>query len=280
MLEIRGVFQVAAEHVVHAPPSLFGGLGVRRAFGFDVAEPEPVRRNKIPGGTVKIVFALDGTVDGVRRDPSVLVIGMHDRGTTATHVGRMHSVQVQLGPLAARRLLGVPLSEFRNSAVCLDDLFGPSARGLAERLAETARWDERFALVADYLRTHGAHADIDPIVAAAVDSLHATRGAATVAELVAETGWSRRHFARRFGDQVGLSPKAYASLTRFDTALAWLTAADRDRAPDLGQLADRLGYYDQSHLTRDFHRFAGTTPGRLLLRHMSPSSKTTPAADS
>ncbi|MEV0338803.1 hypothetical protein AB0H49_07220 [Nocardia sp. NPDC050713] len=98
LLEARGAFQVAAEHVVHAPPALFGGLGVRRAFGFDVDQPEPARRNKIPGGTVKIVCALDGTVDGVRRDPSVLVMGMYDRGTTATHVGRMCSVQMEQPP--------------------------------------------------------------------------------------------------------------------------------------------------------------------------------------
>ncbi len=274
LLEVRGTLQVAAEHVVYARPALFEGLHTHRAFGFDVVEPGQVRRRKIPGGTVKIVFALDGTVDGVRRDPAGLVVGMYDRGTTATHEGRMWSAQLQLGPLAARRLLGVPLSEFRNTTLDAGDLFGRSARGLAERLAETPTWDGRFALIAAYLRDHSAHADSDPVVAAAVRRLHTTRGSVPIADLAADAGWSRRHFSRRFADQVGLSPKSYAALSRFTAALTLLTRADETHTPDLARIADTLGYYDQSHLTRDFRRFAGTTPGHLVRSDMSHSSKT------
>ncbi|WP_157555373.1 helix-turn-helix domain-containing protein [Nocardia crassostreae] len=273
LLEVRGAFQVSAEHVVHGSPGPFRGLGVRRVFGFDVLEPEPVQRRKIPGGTVKIVFALDGTVNGVSAGPSALVIGMHDRGGIATHAGRMCSAQVQLGPMAARRMLGIPLSEFRNDIVNLEDLFGSSARRFVERLAETPGWDERFALIADYLRSRCAEDDLDPVVAATVDRLRATHGAVPITALAADSGWSRRHLSRRFTDQIGLSPKTYASLTRFSAALAWLTD-DPDPAPDYGYLADRLGYFDQSHLTRDFQRFAGAPPGRLLHQAMSHSSNT------
>ncbi|MBL1073824.1 AraC family transcriptional regulator [Nocardia sp. 2] len=273
MLDVRGVFQVNAGHVRHAPPTGFAGLGVLRAFGFDVVEAEPVRRRKIPGGTVKIVFAMAGTVNGLSRGPAALVIGMHDRGGVATHSGRMCSAQLQLGPLAARRLLGVPLSEFRNGAVDLADLFGPQAQRFVERLAETPCWDERFALIADFLRARSAEADPDPVVAAAVARLRASRGRASITELATEIGWSRRHFARRFGDHIGLSPKSYASLARFSAALSRLTAAEAGGAPDLGELADQLGYYDQSHLTRDFQRYAGTSPARFH-QAMSLSSNT------
>ncbi|MEV6556552.1 helix-turn-helix domain-containing protein [Nocardia sp. NPDC051756] len=79
--------------------------------------------------------------------------------------------------------------------------------------------------------------------------------------MAAESGWSERHFRRRFAEQVGLPPKDYGSLLRFSAAL---TALTRDPRRDMCRLAGDFGYYDQSHLIRDFRRFAGAPPGRLL----------------
>ncbi|MFC9995429.1 helix-turn-helix domain-containing protein [Nocardia sp. NPDC127526] len=269
LAELRGTFQVGARHVVHSAPEVFGGLEVVRCFGFDVREPEPVRRRKIPGGTVKLVFALDGVFDGRAVEPTPLVVGLHDRGGTVEHSGRMVSVQVQLDPLTARRVLGVPLHELRNRAVDLADVVGPSARQLAQRLAETGEWDARFRLVSEYLRERVEATERDGEILDAVRRLRRTRGAVPVAALADEYGWSRRHFSRRFTDQVGLSPKSYGSLMRFSAALAALTTSGEH---ELSRIASELGYFDQSHLNRDFQRFAATTPGRLL--SMSQSSNT------
>jgi transcriptional regulator GlxA family with amidase domain len=74
-----------------------------------------------------------------------------------------------------------------------------------------------------------------------------------------ETGWSRRHVTQRFRRQLGLSPKAYARLLRFKHASALLVEEGSVRS--LAQVATEAGFYDQSHLTRDFATLAGTTPG-------------------
>ncbi|PXX65332.1 AraC family transcriptional regulator [Nocardia tenerifensis] len=271
LADLRGTYQVRAHQVVAAPSAAFAGLDVLRCFGFDVAEPNPVRRRKIPGGTVKLVFALEGTFEGRALDPTALVIGLHDRAGTAGHAGRMRSVQVQLDPLTARRVLGVPLDELRNGAVELGELHGPTVRRLAERLAETPTWTECFALVADYLRARTAEVEEDRAIAHAVRELRRSNGMRPVGELAAESGWSPRHFRRVFAEQVGLPPKDYSSLLRFSAAL---TALTRDPLRDMSALAGDFGYYDQSHLIREFRRFAGAPPGRLL--NMSYSSNTAP----
>jgi AraC-like DNA-binding protein len=74
-------------------------------------------------------------------------------------------------------------------------------------------------------------------------------------------GWSERHFAVQFREQVGVAPKAFARILRFARAVRLLTS---DRAPDLADLALACGYYDQAHFARDFRAFAGTTPTALL----------------
>lgn len=272
LADLRGTYQVDAHQVVHGPAGLFTGLDVIRCFGFDVAQPNPVRRRKIPGGTVKLVFALDGIFEGRPMPPHALVVGMHDRGGAAAHAGRMLSVQVQLAPLVARRLFRVPMDQLRNSTVDLAELVGRSAEVVTDRLAHARSWDERFGLVAEYLRDLSVtDTAVDPAITRVVHLLHRSRGGVAVTALADESGWSRRHFSRRFTDQVGLPPKDYASLTRFTAALSALAMAP---PVEMSVLAGDFGYYDQSHLIREFRRFAGAPPGRLLTPAMAHSSNT------
>jgi transcriptional regulator GlxA family with amidase domain len=74
-----------------------------------------------------------------------------------------------------------------------------------------------------------------------------------------ETGWSRRHVTERFRRQLGITPKAYARLLRFQEATALLMQPESTGS--LADVAMSSGYYDQSHLSRDFTALAGMTPG-------------------
>jgi transcriptional regulator GlxA family with amidase domain len=108
---------------------------------------------------------------------------------------------------------------------------------------------------------------VDPGLAHGWRTIEATRGRVGVAELAAELGWSRRHLAGRFRTEFGLSPKTVARTLRFGTAVALLR-----RTPhlDLASVAASCGYYDQSHLTREFGALAGCSP-RAWVREEFPS---------
>jgi transcriptional regulator GlxA family with amidase domain len=84
-----------------------------------------------------------------------------------------------------------------------------------------------------------------------------------VEQLVEVSGWSLRTLQRRFRSQLGVSPKWV--LARFRLQEAAL-ALERDPATDLAALAVRLGWYDQAHLTNDFRRMLGETPGQYASR--------------
>ncbi len=92
------------------------------------------------------------------------------------------------------------------------------------------------------------------IAAAALD-----RGT-SVGRAAALTGLSDRRLRSEFRAELGMSPKRYARLRRFESAVACV----RSRSPRrLSDVAADLGYADQSHMTRDFAEFAGVTPGSL-----------------
>jgi AraC-like DNA-binding protein len=159
--------------------------------------------------------------------------------------------------MGARMLLGVPLREVGRRVVALDALL-PEADVARLRAADT--WDERFAqLDALLLRRLKTAPSPRPDVAYAWSRLLATDGAVSVAQLCAELGCSRRHLSARFGDEVGLGPKAVARILRFRRATALLD--DRRRAPTLADVAAISGFADQAHLTREFRAMAGVTPG-------------------
>jgi AraC-like DNA-binding protein len=82
-----------------------------------------------------------------------------------------------------------------------------------------------------------------------------------VADLAAEVGWSRTRLSSRFSAQVGLSPKRFSEVVRFERVCTLLAAA----STSLAEAAVRAAYYDQAHLSRDVQALAGITPAALAL---------------
>lgn len=172
------------------------------------------------------------------------------------------SVLVRFTPTGAS-CLGVPVAELTGRSVALDALL-PRARvaELDERLLEAPDDTARVAVVEDLLA--GMRAVRDPLVTAALALLE--RGGdpddgPLVRRLAARLRTSERQLERRFAAVVGLSPRRYASLRRFERALSSASATKR-----LTQVAIEAGYYDQAHFNRDFRRFVGTSPGAWLGR--------------
>ena len=98
---------------------------------------------------------------------------------------------------------------------------------------------------------------IDPLIA---HTLFRLDHGGTVGNIVAESGFSHRHLAQTFSEAVGLSPKSYGRLRRFNRVLDCLHSAP---IAALAAIAAAEGYADQAHMTREFHAIAGVTPGRL-----------------
>ena len=185
--------------------------------------------------------------------------GLSDRPTDTEFVGAAGGVQVDLTPLGARRILGLPMEELTNRVVALEDVLGRGAAELVERLAEAPGWPERFALLdAALLRRVDAGPAPAPEVAWSYGRLAATDGRVAVGALADEVGWSRRHFAARWRRDVGMGPKAVARILRFQRALRLL----REGRP-LADVAYDCGFADQPHLNREFRALGGSTPGEV-----------------
>lgn len=192
----------------------------------------PVRYAVLPDGCLDIVYRSDGLLRAVGAMVAPSLVELPARA-------RLTGVRFRTG--MARPFLCAPLGELTGASPALEDLWGAAARSLHQRLLE-ARSDEerRRAIAAALPRPQQAP----------------TPWRARL------SGLSERQFRRRCLDETGLTPKTLDRVLRFRRALKLLRTA-----PHLGwaSIAAECGYYDQSHLIRDFRKFAGATPAEWAL---------------
>jgi len=231
---------------------------VRRMVGWR-ERGAPLRRLE-PATTVMPMILMLGPRISIDGDPiGSFAAGPYLRPVVTEHAGEQEGIQVDLEPLAARRLLGMPMSELAERCVPLDDLVGEQ---LTDWVADAPEWPERFARVESALRRRLADSEpVRPEVAWAVNRLRGSAGRVRVEQLARELGWSRRHLAAQFRDAVGFTPKTMARVIRFEQTLERLRAGEA-----LADVAYDAGYADQAHLNRDFRAFTGLAPTEYLRR--------------
>lgn len=232
------------------------------------------RESILPSGGVEILFSLGAEqrlldshdysrFTSYRR---VWVSGLQERHLVVEAHGHSHLIGLRLTPLGAWRFFSLPLHELAGQVLDLDLVLGRSLLQLHEQLGELPEAGKRLRRLAGFVaRRIAGGAAVHPAVAHCLDQLSDSHGRTSVNQLLETTGYSRKHLVRIFNEQVGLSPKRYASVLRFQYALERL---QNDRVPHLSALAQDCGYYDQAHFNRDFRRFAGATPLDFLRRRL------------
>ena len=227
-----------------------------------VSAAAPHVHRVLPDNCVDILWQDDGR--------QAYAVGMMSTSILVPAARPVRTVAVRFRPGAAGAFLGIPLHPLTDARAGLAELWG---RSLADRL-DDALWTgdladaQRLGLIEKALL--GRLADMatatgimpaGPLGMRAVAAIEGSHGAVTVEALADSLRVSRQHLALQFRQQVGITPKLFARICRFRRATALLR--DPRRCGDLAALAAECGYFDQSHLIRDFRDFADGTPGSL-----------------
>lgn len=167
---------------------------------------------------------------------------------------------VLFAPGGAAPFLSSPVVELRDGDIELGDLWGPVARELQDELREAARPSEVLRLLEQHL-LHRLTTSPGPSPLLCF-ARRALEGGASVGRVAERSGASRAHLTRVFRHHLGLSPKQYAGLHRFQRALRGLASGTEN----LAEFALACGYHDQAHMTHDFRKLGGITPGRYRPR--------------
>ncbi|MGW0664101.1 helix-turn-helix domain-containing protein [Streptodolium elevatio] len=251
-----------------ARPSAAALRPLIRSFGYAEARFAHAAEIVLPNGGPQLLVNLDldelrSTVPadpgGDRRTRGAAVQGPSTGPVVVDPAQQRAVVWVAFRTAGAHPLLGVPLSAVRDQLVGLDDLWGGDGTVLRERLlaahaaggAQACLRELEAALLARAAAQDGP----DPAVLAAAARLDRGASVRTAAD---QLGWTPRRLTARFDVEMGLSPKRYARVRRFQRLLARVNASADP--PDWALLAADGGYHDQAHLIHEFRALAGMTP--------------------
>lgn len=152
------------------------------------------------------------------------------------------------------------LKEISNRLYLLTDILGKTVRHIEEKIYNTESMEEKLQIVQQFLYNLFTIKGSDQVFEYCIKKIKDTKGAITVKELERQTGYSGRWLNRKFEERLGISPKNFASISRFQFYYhALLTNASRI----LTHKEFYHHYYDESHFIREFRRFTGMPPARL-----------------
>ncbi len=171
---------------------------------------------------------------------------------------------VRLRPEGVAAFLRDTPSAIAGAVVELDSILGPEVENLRAQIVTSRDLRRRTLLLAAAVARHlEPSAALSPAVDFVLEALLASRGGAPIRDLVRASGYSHRWVTERFRSEVGLAPKAFARVARFESAFERLNQLTTVR---WAEFALDFGYADQAHLVHDFNELAGASPTEVFRR--------------
>jgi AraC-like DNA-binding protein len=194
--------------------------------------------------------------------PRAVLVGMqtHSRLQLCLQ-GNIECFIIMFQPGGLHRLFSIPMQELTDHNYEARSVLGLCVSELEQRLADCRSFEERVRTADDLLFHRSVSVpSFRPILEAARRIL-ASGGCESITALAEKAGLSVRQFERSFEHQIGVRPKLYARIARFESAL---DSKARFTAKSWTDVAHDLGYYDQMHMIHDFEDLAGDTPTTTL----------------
>lgn len=240
-----------------------------RSFGFREAVVTEALRYPVPARPLQFVEfylrdryqVVDFATRATALAPPVVVLGQQTRRLADLHLLGDYAVfTIHFQPTGFHQLFGVPMAELTDQAISAEAILGKAITTLHERLQQATSLAERVALAEQFLRQKALGATATLPIAWVAQELLTRRGLVSLKELQAASGLGQRQLERQFERMVGVTPKRFARVLRFQHALALGAACGEG---SWAQIAAEAGYFDQTHLIKDFRVLSGQTPTRL-----------------
>lgn len=219
---------------------------------------EPLIDRVIPDGCMDIIFNLENT----SVDRGGFVVGLMNSPAVKSIKGVRNFLGVRFWPGGAIPFLNYSAADFTDEIVPLEFFWKEEALTIHERICSENRPEERVKIVENKLISFKDKIDKDDqLISYTLQEIFKHKGVISIENLAGELGISQRHLSRKFKDWIGTNPKKFCNIIRFQNIINHLNQKEDVNWLEIALLT---GYYDQSHLIREFKSFYGQTPSQLV----------------
>ena len=233
----------------------------------------PISQSIYPDGCMELIFHCADSFNRYSSrgmwelQPRQFLVGQMKRPVLLQPTGRVDVLGIRFQPAGAYLFLTIPTRDLMGRFVRLDELENPIFRELGVRIWDAATVSERISLLERTLTKQLANAPrSDWIVEAAVEIVLRWRGCVSIGQITAALGISGRQLERKFSVWVGICPKMFCRIIRFQHIFHAVEQQDVRR---WAEVALACNYYDQAHLIKEFKEFSGQTPPSCFVEENS-----------
>lgn len=242
-------------------------------WSYEAHDPPHAKERILPTGTMELIVDLREeelrVYDGRNHEQfqsfaTALICGAHSESFVIDTASQASVMGVHFKPGGAVPFVKLAADDLRNAHVSLEALWGAKAIELRDRLLEAQTPEGRFRILERTLLTQAVRPLArHPAVAFALKEFQDAPRTPTISDVSERTGLSKRRLIQVFSDEVGLTPKRFCRVRRFQDVLRLIK---REQRVDWGKIALECGYFDQAHFIHDFQAFSGLTPTAYLAR--------------
>lgn len=228
----------------------------------DLIQPCPARLEQTLEFQLGNAFEVTGA-DGLRfSTPLAAAVGCIVQGGSSIALRKgVRTFAIFFQPTGFSQLFGLPNNILAKTFFEASSVLGRRVSDVHERLAARQTFSARVLVAEQFLLAQASRKRRVNWAATAANEIFARKGVIRIAQVANSYAMSERHFLRQFRSDIGICPKLFARVARFQAALDMKIARP---ARTWLQLALDLGYHDQMHLVHDFHAMAGGAPGRIF----------------
>lgn len=229
-----------------------------------------INHTLLPVPNIDLIFNLSSPIEYVLDDVSILkgshINGLRNKPCIIRQTGKIKVIGISFHETGLFPLLRMPLSDFLNQAVPLDQVLAEFNQRLSEKIASSSSNAEILNIIEEEL---AASIDLDLMaensVLSAINVLK-TQPEKPIARLCEECGISPRQLERLFNKFVGTSPKSFQRIQRFSSIIRQL---ENIKGKNLTWISIENDFYDQSHFLKEFKTMAGESPSEYIKHNSS-----------
>ncbi|MFN8308945.1 MAG: helix-turn-helix transcriptional regulator [Chitinophagales bacterium] len=220
-----------------------------------------------PDGTIDLVFSLGDSYTrenmSEQRTASFTVktaalVGQSTHGKIITPGRNNNLLSIRFKPFGLFPMLGIPMNELTEESLTLQEVMKNWGTELESRVFDAHTLESRIEVIENFLNKKVAlNGYIDPVVRAAVSEILINRGNIRIETIYNKLGVSKSTLESKFKMYVGITPKELANIWRFNHAVILQKKNLERTLTEVGYMA---GYFDQSHMIKDFKRYTGKSP--------------------